>query len=372
MTREAERQFLADLCSVPTAPFAEDRVVAFVERFAAKRKKLRVRRDAFGNRLVELPGRRRGARVVFVAHADHPGFLAGATAADGTLHATFHGGVKPSYLPGAKVLFFDGRRVIRGTVLTCEPDDRGRASASTLQVASPVRPGTPGMFDLGEARTRGQRMHARVCDDLAGVASALVAIDRLHRHPPTSPVALLLTRAEEQGFIGAIASVEHPTLLRRDDLLISLECSAEQPYAPQGRGVIVRVGDRTSVFDSSLTAFLVEQAETLAKADATFRHQRSLMPGGTCEATVFDAWGYTAAALCVPLGNYHNMNAERETLAAEHIHLGDWSHLVQLLEQVGRQAHAFEPGMRPLRRLLTRRFARFRPLLDHPAASPNA
>ena len=34
------------------------------------------------------------------------------------------------------------------------------------------------------------------------------------------------------------------------------------------------------------------------------------MPGGTCEATVYDVYGFTAARICVALGNYHNMDRE--------------------------------------------------------------
>ena len=40
--------------------------------------------------------------------------------------------------------------------------------------------------------------------------------------------------------------------------------------------------------------------------------------------------GHTAAALCLPLGNYHNMGP-RGRIAAEKIDLGDFASLVQLL-----------------------------------------
>lgn len=354
---------LKRLCSIPTAPFAEHRVIDFVERWARRRRRLIVRADRFGNRLIECPGHRRLPRLVMVAHGDHPGLLAGATDADGTLHADFHGGVMPEYLPGAEVQFYATSKPVAATILKAEPDERGRASRITLRVSGAVPAGTVGMFALGEARLRGKRMHCRACDDLAGVSAALSVLDRLARKPATAPAALLLTRAEEQGFIGAIASVEHPALLRKTDLLVSLECSAEQPFAKQGLGTIIRVGDRTSIFDSSLTAFMVEQATALTSADAAFRFQRALMPGGTCEATVFDAWGYTAAAVCVALGNYHNMDRTTRRLAAEHIHLDDWTGMVTLLEQVARYAHHFSSGMKSLRRTLVERFERYRSLL---------
>ena len=54
------------------------------------------------------------------------------------------------------------------------------------------------------------------------------------------------------------------------------------------------------------------------------------MPGGTCEATVYDVYGFTAASICVALGNYHNMDRERKKIAPEYIDLGDWENMVKL------------------------------------------
>src|SRR5207248_1296342 len=115
--------------------------------------------------------------------------------------------------------------------------------------------------------------YCRVCDDLAGAAAALTMLDRLHKSPPPSPVAVLLTRAEEEGFVGAIAACLRPKLLNKSDRLIAIETSAQQPYAPQGKGAIIRVGDRTSVFNSDLSYFLTTQAEALARKDKSFRYQ---------------------------------------------------------------------------------------------------
>ena len=85
---------------------------------------------------------------------------------------------------------------------------------------------------------------------------------------------MLLTRAEEEGFIGAIAASLQPKLLRKTDRVIAIECSAMQPYAPQGKGAIIRIGDRTSVFNSDLSYFITRQAELLAKKDKSFQYQR--------------------------------------------------------------------------------------------------
>ena len=136
-----------------------------------------------------------------------------------------------------------------------------------------------------------------------------------------------------------------------------------QPYAPQGKGVIIRVGDKTSIFNSGLTYFLTEQAEALAKREKSFAYQRALMPGGTCEATVYDVYGYTSAAVCVPLGNYHNMDRERKRIGPEYIDLRDWRNMVKLFVQIARNGHTYEPGHKLLKRRLETRFAKLKRFL---------
>jgi len=210
---------------------------------------------------------------------------------------------------------------------------------------------------------RGKKFYSRGIDDQGGVASALAMLDQLHARPPRAPVAVLLTRAEEEGFVGAVAAVVKPKLLRKSDRIIAIECSAMQPYARQGDGVIIRVGDKTSIFNSGLTYFLTQQAEALATADKTFKFQRALMPGGTCEATVYDAYGYTAAAICVPLGNYHNMDREKRRIGPEYIDVGDWKNMVKLFVQVARNGDTFAADNSALRERVARRYKRLKHLL---------
>ena len=82
----------------------------------------------------------------------------------------------------------------------------------------------------------------------------------------------------------------------------------------------------------------------LAKRTKSFQYQRALMPGGTCEATVYDAYGFTAASICVPLGNYHNMDAARKKIGPEYIDLSDWNNMVKLFIHLARTGHEYEPG----------------------------
>jgi len=138
--------------------------------------------------------------------------------------------------------------------------------------------------------------------------------------------------------------------------VIAIECSALQPYAPQGKGAVIRVGDRTSTFHSGLTYFITRLAEDLAKADKTFAYQRALMPGGTCEATVYDVYGFTAASICVALGNYHNMDREKKRIGPEYVDVNDWNSMVSLFVQLAKKSHEFESGMPLLKKRLEKRF----------------
>lgn len=357
---------LQKLCSVPTAPFAEQRVVAYVEQFVRERRNLKLSRDRHGNLLIELKSaaRTKSPRWVFGAHMDHPGFVANRMVDDKTLQAHFRGWVKAEFFEGERVRFFDDEGEARGTVQDFTVNkERGEPDKVRIRVTRPVAPGSPGMWDQGEGRTRGKRFYSRACDDLAGAAAALTMIDELGRRPPKAPVAVLLTRAEEEGFVGAIAACLEPELLRKSDRVIAIETSAEQPFAPQGQGAIIRIGDRTSVFNSGLSYFLQTQAAELAKRDKTFKHQRALMPGGTCEATVYDIYGFAAASICVALGNYHNMDRGKNRIGPEYIDVDDWRNMVKLFVQVARNGHEYEEGHAALKARVEKRFTKLKHLL---------
>ncbi len=355
-------KLLKEITSLPTAPFAEDHVIAYVKKFVVARPRLKLRKDSVGNLLIDLPGTVGKQRWVFSAHMDHPGFRAIDMLDTRTVRASFNGFVVNEFFPGTKVRFFSEGEEIAGPVIGTTPADGERAilpKEVTVRVSKPVRPGSIGMFDQGEGRLNGRIFYSRALDDLAGVAAALRMLDLLAKKPPKVNIAVLLTRAEEEGFLGAIGAVLHPTLLRKADRIIGIECSAMQPYAKQGDGVILRIGDRTSVFHSGLTYFINEQAAAIAKKHKSFKLQRALMPGGTCESTVYDAWGYSAAAVCVPLGNYHNMNRETKKIGPESIHADDWLSMVRLFVTVANNAHNYEPGMKGLKEKILERFKKF-------------
>jgi len=87
------------------------------------------------------------------------------------------------------------------------------------------------------------------------------------------------------------------------------------------------------------------------------------MPGGTCEATVYDIYGFTAGSICVALVNYHNMDRPKKKLGAEYIDLLDWKNMVKLFVHLARTGHEYQPGHRLLKERIEKRFERLKPLL---------
>ncbi len=361
--------------SRPTAPYREGAVIAWVRDFAEQNRHLVLRSDPHGN--LEL--RRRGVRatstpLVLAAHMDHPGFRAlRCTRLPGrrgfAVDALFLGGVRREFFASARARFYIGEgedetRTVAARVLAARPDPRSAALRVRLAARAAVPRGSFGVWDLPAFR-RSRRdpdlLETRAADDLAGVAAILAVLECVERIDPRRRVDLraLFTRAEEVGFVGAIAAARGgrlPAAAR----IVAIEASKALPHAPQGAGPILRVGDRTSVFDDALTRWLARVASELAGARGDrFAWQRRLMDGGTCESTAYQLYGYRSAALCVPLGNYHNMS-ERGRIATESIRLSDLVGLVRFFEgMIQREADCPRAGTAdPLRTRLEKRFQR--------------
>src|SRR2546422_3561311 len=110
MTRSELLKLAGAVLRLPTVPYHEQQVRAFVERWCGELG-LRVARDRVGNVIVRYKRGSAGASpsrpLVFVAHMDHPGF----ELLD-ERHAEFLGGVPRELFAGARVRFYvdDGKR----------------------------------------------------------------------------------------------------------------------------------------------------------------------------------------------------------------------------------------------------------------------
>lgn len=350
-TAAARRQHLrwaVELTSLPTAAGREHRVVRWIENWLAQRRNLALRRDRCGNMLISRKGAKRGGRPVLItAHLDHPAFVITTVRDNRHVEAEFRGGVRPPYFLKTRVRAFGaGDESHLGTII-----EHGKGKLFDEVVIRLSRPtkalkvGDIATWNLPAARVRKGLLGAPACDDLAGVAAALGAMDELRSKPGVGDVRVLLTRAEEIGFLGAIATCRSG-LIPKNAKIIALENSRSFAESPIGGGPILRVGDRISIFHHGLAYEVGRIATSLEKRRGGFKWQRKLMPGGACEATTFQAFGYEAICLCLPLGNYHNManlaeviegrGGVKARIAPEIISVEDFHGLIDWLVECGR------------------------------------
>ena len=267
----------------PTAPFHEDAVRAEILMQLAQCPHVRVVQDVFGNVIAHYQRGTAAPRYAFAAHMDHPGYVGD----------EFFGGVPKEY----------------------------------LEKKPPTRDfGAFAMWDLPACEVRDGRIYSRACDDLISCAAILALFHELEKAQTEASVMGLFTRAEEVGFVGAIHLAKSGQV-PHEVTIVSLETSSERsPGAGRMDGsVIIRVGDKTSIFDDGAT-----RAFTALAVENKVPHQRCLMSGGTCEATAYQLYGYRSAALCVALGNYHNCGPDT-TIAAEYVSVADVQGMVRLL-----------------------------------------
>jgi putative aminopeptidase FrvX len=310
MNRDQLLRIVEPLLRCPTAPTFEGAVAEEICRQLRGRAGIHIEKDQFGNLIVVRSGSAR-AQYAFVAHMDHPGWRL-------QPKKEFLGGVPADLQEKGKIRSF----------------------------------GDFGMWDLPELVVEGDRLYSRACDDLVGCSAIVGILDSLEESRSLASALGIFTRAEEVGFIGAIELIKAGRL---DPQLtvISLETSAERPPARMGAGPIIRVGDRTSIFDSDVTAFLVETAKS-----RQLTYQRCLMDGGTCEATAFQLYGYRSAALSIALGNYHNCTPDSR-IDAEYVDIRDLEGLINLCVAIATETRSAADTRDTLRQRLEARLNDF-------------
>ena len=337
---------------LPTAPFHEGSVVAAVHQFVDPIDSLSISSDPFGNLHLLYDGlasrSRRAPALVLTAHMDHPGLSFAGRVSQRDLLFEKLGGVQPNFARNAGVRIYGPHRTsdsdfVQGRVAAYigEPDAEGRAKKQSAHfrvrvedraAAGAIGPGSFAVWDLEPLELRRRLLRGRACDDLAGVTVALSVLHDLARRTVPVRAGLLLTRAEEVGFAGMIAAAEEKHLDRRA-IHVNIECSSCKAGAPLGDGPVIRVGDRSWIFDPEVTAGLCALAEELGRnsqgEERPFRYQRRLMDGGMCEATALARAGIRTGAVALPLKNYHNHGKKR--LRPEAVNLDDALSLSRLL-----------------------------------------
>ena len=332
------KTLLTDLLSQPTAPFKEGYVLSFITKildqhqipyFLDSHQNIVLGASSLKEYQKLLRSQKESPLLVFVAHMDHPGFHGSQWVSNQLLQVKWLGGTPTEHLQGAHVWLQTEHSsptpwVGSGRIIKSHLSATGRSiEKALLELSAPMSFKVKASSVMGGFQFRSpvwceeDLIYTHAADDLVGCFSILtLALQYLSQKPrsgkirkKTSPAFLgLLTRAEEVGFVGALAHLEqgHLTQAQRKVIFVSLETSRTLPGAEIGKGPIVRLGDRLTVFDSGALRGLIETAEKHLPG----KFQKRIMDGGSCEATASTAYGIPSMGISIPLGNYHNQSLQ--------------------------------------------------------------
>lgn len=311
MSSPSVLSLIAALNGAPTATFHEDRIYGIVwdlleplrgqPHFSASH-------DRFGNLALSYRPEHPSHEVVLVAHTDHPAFE---VIEDRGSAVTLRilGGVPLAELPGGGLRIGWGQAPGEFTSARVTSVEGSTASAElTGPRHCEVLLSLPAVHDLLPPSVEDGIIYAPVIDDVVGCALALGCLFECFASKPQVTLTVLLTRAEEEGFLGALKAIE-AGLVNQEALVLSLEASSVLAHVRAGEGPVIRTGDRGYLFDANVLAALERAGQRLAERNIAVRQQR--MTGGICEGSLFLAYGYAAAGLAIPLLNYHNRGAGR-------------------------------------------------------------
>lgn len=354
---------LESVLTQPTAPFRESwakrACMSFCQQIG-----IPVFEDRTGNMWVNARNAAdaRNASLVFVAHLDHPGVVItkfrqsrGKIFAEGEW---LGGG--PMDIRNFDIKVFsevNALSVFDGVVVKHTSGPRGPAHVvieikpSPLAIAACTPQGLEALGPWGACLwygkqgvpagvTRRRRMWVtKAADDLVG---ACALMEGLRRSGKPRGVVALLTRAEESGFHGTLRVLRDKILDPSKTLMVSVETSSQLPGAELGKGPVVRLGDRSTMFDPKFVYWVGERAAELARENSSFKYQRRVMDGGSCEATAFNTFGFQVAGISTPLANYHNMSPSGRPLP-EAVGVDDVENLTVLISHLmssHRKSHA--------------------------------
>lgn len=349
MIDEGRLDMLQRVAELPTAPFHEQHVANFIkQRLVGLR--FRVNEDVYGNVYARLTRGGPAQSLVFVAHMDHPGLEVTHVIGNEVIASVLGGVPEQALTPGGSFVLHRGDAPVHGHVIEFLPAVGRMRSLVRLQSESFVPEGVFATLDLEPIVQVKDYLAMRAADDLAQCAALLSIAERLAASDEPLDVTFLFTRAEEVGLVGAALAAQSGDI-RPESFVISLECSRALPGAELGGGPVIRTGDAEQSFDPAVEDLLlrardqfIEQAKKRCATPPGV--QRQLMSGGRCEATAFRHYGYAVGGICLPLGNYHNADIDRQ-VSPEFISLDDYvAHTDFLLAVIAEAAQRGTPRRR--------------------------
>lgn len=276
--------------------YMEAQMGKFTDRFV---------RDRLGSSFAVLEGDPNGPKVMVAGHMDEVGFMITSIQPNGTLKFQALGGWANAVLQGMTVRVITERGELPGVISSIPPhltkaDQQGFASIDQLFVdigadhaeharALGVFPGhqvVPASRFTPLADPK--KIMAKAWDNRYGVGLAIELVEQIYKSggPSILPNTLYCgaTVQEEVGLRGAATAAQ----LLGPDIFYALDCSpAGDAYGDAnsmgqlGKGVLLRIMDRTMVTNRAMVEFIRDTAET-----HKVPYQYFVSPGGTDAGSV--------------------------------------------------------------------------------------
>lgn len=338
---------ILNILSLPTAPFCESWVRAKCIAFCSQ-KNIPYYQDNAGNLWVNAQSEAAvaSAKVVFVAHMDHPGIAIRDFygAPDGIYAQGVWLGGGPKNVRDLPVTIFsnaesalkiDGQIVYHSVekehpknvkIKVSDPDKKWARLVAEADSFAPWGACLKFQQLPASVEMQGEQLVARANDDLISVAILLEAFSV----GATPGAVILLTRDEEKGMAGTHAALA-TRQVSKDAKVISVEVT-DFTFAQvtMGDGPVVRYGDAETQYSAELSAKIQEIADQYRKMNAQFHVQVQGTSIGTTEAGSFAQSGYQCSGLSIPLQNYHNKTPDFR-VAPEIVHMSDVRGLTEFL-----------------------------------------
>ncbi|MCO6432122.1 MAG: hypothetical protein J5J00_14780 [Deltaproteobacteria bacterium] len=341
------KKILSETLSVPTAPFCEGQLAAFIGKRLNRLAGIKLRTDRSGNILATYSSRSgKKLPICFQAHLDHPGFQFIKPLSPGLGLAEGLGGIPENCVRG-KLRFFgpDGSSV-KATIIKFLRS--GSKKWVHIRHRGSIEPGSAGMWDMAPFREKGSWIAGRGFDDNLGAAILLYLLHHASRRRTAWGFQVLFTRAEEVGYVGAIELVRQKSFkLEKSILTVEMPRSAGALVA--GNGVVIRAGDSMMDFDPLVSLRLNALARRLS-GKSWFKSQRGLGLLGGTESTVFQLEQCKVGSLCLPVKDAHNRHEQSGRPAYEQVHRGDLMSLELMLRTIISEPWDLEQPQQELRK----------------------
>jgi putative aminopeptidase FrvX len=279
---EATLALFRELTELPGAPGFEGPVREFLRRELAKYTE-EIVEDRLGGLFGVLRGDAGGPRVMVAGHMDEVGFMVTAITDNGMLKFQPLGGWTGQVLQAQRIQVITKNGPVVGVIASTPPhllkeaernapveieqllldigaDSREQAAAFGVRPGLPIVPVTP-FTPLADPK----KILAKAWDNRYGVGLAVELAAALHGKPHPNTVFTGATVQEEVGLRGADAAARliEPDIFYCLDVSPAADTTGDRHANGQiGKGVLLRILDRTMIPHPGLVEFILDTAET--------------------------------------------------------------------------------------------------------------